>query len=126
MPAGQVATRIMVFLSEDDRIHHHGLHQELLNRAREDGLAGATVWKGIEGFGTSGHFRTARFPDAAVGLPLVLELIDAPERIEAFLSVVQDLAPGSFVTREQVQVSRFGTVDAPGLDDPGPQSTHRP
>jgi uncharacterized protein len=126
MPDTEVATRVMVFLSEDDRIAHHGLHEALLNRAREDGMAGATVWRGIEGFGASGHLRTARFPDAATGLPLALELIDVPERIEAFLSVVHELAPGSFVTREEIQMTRFGGGLSPGLDDPGPTGAHRP
>ena len=126
MPVTEVATRVMIFLSEDDRVAHHGLHEALLNRAREDGLAGATAWRGIEGFGASGRFRTARFPDAATGLPLALELIDAPERIEAFLPVVRELAPGCFVTREQVQMTRFGKSPAPGLDDPGPKGAHRP
>ena len=126
MPVTEVATRVMVFLSEDDRVAHHGLHEALLNRAREDGMAGATVWRGIEGFGASGRFRTARFPDAATGLPLALELIDAPERIEAFLQVVRELAPGCFVTREQVQMTRFGGSPARGLDDPGPKCIHRP
>ena len=126
MPVTEVATRVMVFLSEDDRVAHHGLHEALLNRAREDGLAGATVWRGIEGFGASGRFRTARFPDAATGLPLALELIDAPERIEAFLPVVRELAPGCFVTREQVQMTRFGRSPARGLDDPGPKGAHLP
>ena len=113
MPVTEVATRVMVFLSEDDRLGHRGLHEALLNRAREDGMAGATVWRGVEGFGASGRFRTARFPDVATGLPLALELIDTPERMEAFLAVVRELAPGSFVTREQVQMTRFGGPRAP-------------
>ena len=87
-------------------------------------MAGATVWRGIEGFGASGYFRTARFPDAAPGLPLALELIDLPERIDAFLAVVRDLAPGSFVTREEVQMTRFGGGSGLGLDDPGPKGAH--
>jgi uncharacterized protein len=126
MPFTEVATRVMVFFSEDDRVAHHGLHEALLTRAREDGMAGATVWRGIEGFGASGHFRTARFPDAATGLPLALELIDVPERIDAFLSVVREVAPRSFVTREQVEMTRFGATPAPGLDDPGPKGAHQP
>ena len=126
MPVTEVATRVVVFLSEDDRVAHRGLHEALLNRAREDGIAGATVWRGIEGFGASGRLRTARFPDTATGLPLALEVIDAPERIDAFLEVVRELAPGCFVTRDQVQVTRFGGSPARGLDDPGPKGAHRP
>ena len=125
MAVTEVATRIVIFLSEDDRVRHHGLHEVIVNRAREDGMAGATVWRGVEGFGSSGHIRTARFPDAATGLPLAVELLDAPDRIEAFLPVVRELAPGSLVTREQVQLTRFGDAPAPGLDDPGPKGSHR-
>jgi PII-like signaling protein len=120
VPTSQIATRIVVFLSEDDRSGHHGLHETLLNRAREDGLAGATVWRGIEGFGASGRIRTSRFPDAMIGLPVTVELIDTPERIEAFLPVVKELAPGSLVTREEVRVTHFGASPAPALDDPTP------
>jgi uncharacterized protein len=119
------ATRLMVFLSEDDRVGHRGLHEALLERAREDGMAGATVWRGVEGFGSSGRLRTGRFPDASTGLPLVVELIDTPERIESFVSVVKRLAPGSLVTRESVQMSRHDQGRAPALDDPGPGSAGR-
>lgn len=122
MPTSQVATRIVIFLSEDDRSGHHGLHEALITRAREDGMAGATVWRGIEGFGSSGRIRTARFPDAMIGLPVTVELVDTPERVEAFLPVVKELAPGSFVTREEVTITRFGATEPPALDDPTPRT----
>jgi PII-like signaling protein len=125
MAVDQIGTRIMIFLSEDDRAHHHGLYQALLERAREDGMAGATIWRGIEGFGSSGHIRTTRFPDMATGLPLALEIIDLPERIEAFLPVVKELAAGSFVTREQVLMTRLVPTSTPPLDDPNPKGTAR-
>ena len=120
MPVDQVGTRIVIFLSEDDRVGRHGLPETLMRRAREDGLAGATLWRGIEGFGASGHVRTTRFPDASVGLPLALELVDAPERIEAFLGVVRELAPGSLVTRERVEMTRFDPAPGPRPGAPAP------
>ena len=120
-----VATRLMVFLSEDDRTGHRGLHEALLERAREDGMAGATVWRGVEGFGSSGRLRTARFPDALTGLPLAVEVIDTPERIETFVSVVKQLAPGSLVTCESVRMSHHEARPSPALDDPGPRSAGR-
>jgi uncharacterized protein len=126
MPGTEVVTRIMIFLSEDDRLGHHGLDEAIVSRARDDGMAGATVWRGLEGFGASGHIRTARFPDSMTGLPVVIELLDAPDRIDAFLSVVRELAPGSLVTREQVEMTRFGAAaPPPGLDDPGPKGVHQ-
>lgn len=125
MPVTELATRIMIFLSEDDRVGHRGLDQVIVERAREDGMAGATVWRGIEGFGSSGHIRTTRFPDAATGMPLAVELLDGPDRIEAFLRVVRELAPGSLVTREEIRMTRFGVPCPRGLDDPGPKAPHR-
>jgi uncharacterized protein len=80
------------------------------------------LWRGAEGFGRSDHIRTDRFPDANIGLPLALEIIDEAERIEAFLPTVQRLAPHSFVTREEVQTERFETASRAPLDDPGPGS----
>lgn len=126
MSVSEVATRIMIFLSEDDRRGRDSLHELLVQRAREEGMAGATVWRALEGFGASRRVRTARFPDAAMGLPIAVELVDEAERIEEFLEVVRELAPGSFVTREQVAFTRLGARPAGGLDDPRPNRTHRP
>jgi uncharacterized protein len=75
-------------------------------RALEIGITGASVWRGIEGFGPSGSVRTARFPDANTGLPLVVEVIDNAARIEEFLLAVADLASGSLVTKETIRLSR--------------------
>lgn len=107
MQGERTATRMMVFLSEDDRHAHKGLHEELLARARKSGIAGATVWRGIEGFGHSRSIRTSRFPDAMTGLPIAVELIDQESAITSFLSVVSELAPGSLVTTEEVHTMRL-------------------
>jgi PII-like signaling protein len=117
--------RLMVFLTEDDRSGRLPLYKVLLDRAREDGLAGATVWRGVEGFGGSGRLRTMRFPDAAMGLPLAVEVIDAAERIDAFVSAVKELAPGALVTREPVQMARRDADWQPALDDPSPRAGRR-
>jgi hypothetical protein len=96
----------MVFLCEDDRLHHRALFKELLTIAHDKGILGATVWRGIEGFGPGGHVRTSRFPDATTGLPVVIELVDNDDRVDGFLESVHELAPGSLVTREQIRVIR--------------------
>jgi PII-like signaling protein len=111
MPTGGRATRLMVFSTEDDWVGHRCAADLLLERARECGLAGATVWRGIEGFGSSGHLRSDRFPDLARGLPLVVEVIDDEARIEVFLRVVTELAPGCLVTAETVEVLRRSGKD---------------
>lgn len=106
MAEDTAGTRLMIFLTEDDRAGRQGLHEALLQRAREDGIAGATVWRGIEGYGASGHLRTIRSPDMVRGLPLVVEVVDRAERVEDFLRVVGEMAPGSLVTKEPVRMSR--------------------
>lgn len=108
-----VATRVTIYLSEDDRSDGRSLHKALIERARQSGLAGATVWKGVEGFGPSRRIRSARFPDAGFGLPLALELIDQPDRIEHFLQDVRDIAPGALVTTEVVHATRTGQNPPP-------------
>jgi hypothetical protein len=59
--------RVVVLLAEDDRAGHHGLDRVILERARDQGIAGATVWRGIEGFGSPGHVRTRRLPQLSCG-----------------------------------------------------------
>jgi uncharacterized protein len=105
MPA-DVARRVMVFLTEDDTHGHHSVAEELLRRAQESGMAGATIWRGVEGFGARGHLRAARLPDLARGLPLVVEVIDDEPKIEQFLALVDELAEGALVTSEQVEITR--------------------
>jgi PII-like signaling protein len=113
-------TRLVVFLTEDDRTAHRETCNVLLDRAREEGLAGATVWRGIEGFGRSGRVRTSRFPDTAAGLPLAVEFIDQDDQIEDFLPVIHELAPGALVTSERVRISRYLVSPGPTIDDPMP------
>ena len=107
MVESELATRLIVFLTEDDRAGHRSLYETLLKLAREQGLAGATVWRGVEGFGAAGIVRTGRFPDAASGLPVMVEIIDTSEKVDSFLDALAELAPGTFVTRENVNISRF-------------------
>ena len=104
MDEGEPGTRLVVFLTEDDLVGHHHAHEALLHRAQEQGLAGATVWRGVEGVGRSGHVRAARFPDSVSGLPVAVEVVDTAERVDAFLATVHELAPGALVTREPVRL----------------------
>ena len=83
-----------------------GLQAVLLERAREAGLAGATVWRAIEGFSAGGHLRADRLPDLARGLPLVVEIIDGDAAVSAFLPTVRALAPGALLTSEAVHLER--------------------
>jgi PII-like signaling protein len=66
----------------------------------------------VEGIGRHGRHRTAHFPDASVGLPLIIEIIDAPDSVDAFVPTVLRIVPGALVTREEVR------IDGPGLASP--------
>ena len=102
------ASRLLVYLTEDDRSDGRSTADVVLEQARRLGLAGATVWRGVEGFGASGHLRSDRFPDLARGMPLVVEVIDSPERIRQLAGIVDSLAPGVLMTTEAVQVGSDG------------------
>ena len=93
-----------MFLSEDDRVGHRAAHEFLLEEARTQGVAGGTVWRGIEGFGSSGRLRTTRLPDVAEGLPVAFEIIDEPEKVDAFVSTVVAVAPRALIVRDEVGV----------------------
>ena len=98
------AVRLVIFLSEDDRVGQTSAALALLERAKSEGLAGATLWRGIEGFGRHGHLRAERLPDLARGLPLLVEIIDDSEPIRRFLAAIRDLALDVLVTTEPVHV----------------------
>lgn len=113
----------MVFLTEDDRIGHRPAVDVLLERAREDGLAGATVWRGAEGFGRAGRVRSMRFVDSGRGAPMAVELIDSADRMDEFVDTLAHLVPWSLVTREQVWINERHAVRGPSLDDQEPRPT---
>jgi len=74
--------------------------------------------RGIEGFGSSGRLRSSRFPDAVVGLPVVVEIVDSPERIDAFVPIVLATAPDALVVLEEVDAVRRAAPERFALDDP--------
>jgi len=98
------ATKLTIFLREDDTVQHVALFEVILREAKEFGLRGATVWRGIEGFGVSGQVHSNRFPDANDDLPIIVELIDSPEQIDRFLSSLHVLTAASLVTKESVRL----------------------
>jgi PII-like signaling protein len=111
---GNVRQRVQVYLTEDDRTtgraHTGGelVAHALLDRAAALGAGGVTVWRAVEGVGRSGRLRSIRTPDAELGLPLVVELVDDDAVVAAFLQAVAELAPGALVTVEDVTVGTVG------------------
>ena len=101
------AVRLTVYIGEDDQYGHHPLYTEIVRRARQAGLAGASVFRGLEGFGASSHLHTSRLLSLSQDLPLAIVIVDAEERVSAFLLELDDLIGEGLVTLEPVQVYRY-------------------
>jgi PII-like signaling protein len=76
----------------------------VLERARQEGLAGASVVRGVEGFGRSGRVRTTRFPDVSVDLPVIIQMVDAAARIEGFLPILTTITADELVVVQPVTI----------------------
>jgi len=101
------ARRLTVFIGESDRYHHHSLCSEIVERARRMGLAGCSVFRGTEGFGATGHLHVANLLSLSQDLPVAIVVIDAPERIDAFLPELDELVTGGLVILDDVEVIRY-------------------
>ena len=98
---------LRIFIGESDEWNRRPLYEEIVRLARERGLAGATVLRGIEGFGASSRIRTARILRLSEDLPLVIEIVDRAERIDAFIEEIEPMMSGGMVTVERVDVRSY-------------------
>lgn len=101
MPILDDATRLRIFISEDDTHEGRPLYEVILAAAREARLAGAIVLRGIAGFGRSAHIHEV-FRGFSYDLPIVVEMVDTDERINAWLPILDGLLSGGLVTVEKV------------------------
>jgi PII-like signaling protein len=95
---------LRIFVGESDRHEGLPLHEWLVRRAREQGLAGATVLRGLAGFGAHSRLHTAKILRLSTDLPIVVEIVDTREKIEAFLPVVDGAVGEGLATVEKVDV----------------------
>ena len=99
---------LRIYIGESDRIGHQLLYEAILLAAREKGLAGGTVLKGIMSFGASSRMHVARLIDISEDMPIVLELVDRSDKIDDFIPIVNDLfekcGKGGLMTLENVDV----------------------
>ena len=111
MQAQSDAKLLRIFVGEADKVRHRPLHEAIVEAARAAGLAGATAWRGLLGFGPTSRIRTAKILDLAADLPVVVEITDTDEKISAFLPVLDGLIAesggGGLVTLEKVQIIRY-------------------
>jgi PII-like signaling protein len=104
---------LRIYLGEADRHGRQPLYQWLLEQAHAQGIAGATVLRGVEGFGATSRIHKARVLRLSTDLPVVLEIVDSRERIEAFLPVVEGALTSGMATVETVRLLRRGQADEP-------------
>ena len=109
------ALRVTVFIGENDTWHHKPLYSEIVHRAHAAGLAGASVFRGIEGFGASSLIHTSRLLSLSEDLPVAIVVVDTEERVRAFLPQLDELVGEGLVILDDCEVIRYvGRETAPG------------
>lgn len=98
---------LRIFIGESDRWHGRPLYEAIVQRVREAGLAGATVIRGIEGFGAHSRIHTSRILRLSEDLPVVIEIVDTPDRIDEILGVLDEMIGEGMVTVERVEVVAY-------------------
>ncbi len=95
---------LRIFIGESDRHDGHPLYEWIVHRAREHGLAGATVLRGLEGFGAHSRLHTAKILRLSTDLPIVIEIVDTKEKIESFLPLIDGAIGEGLATLEKVNI----------------------
>jgi uncharacterized protein len=98
------ATRLTIVVGEADQAHHRPMYTEVVHRAHAAGLAGASVFRGVEGYGRSNHIHTTRLLSLSEDLPVAIVIVDTDERIRDFLRELDDLGIEGLVLLEPVEV----------------------
>ena len=106
------AIRMRIYVGESDHLGHLPLYEAIVKKARKEGLAGATVLKGVLGYGASDHIRTSKLLDLSGDMPMVVEIVDEASKIEAFRPVLTEMMEacgrGGMVTLGDIRVIHYG------------------
>jgi uncharacterized protein len=106
-------TLLRVFIGESDTWHGRPLYQAIVRRLREEGLAGATVIRAIEGFGAKSHLHTSRLLRLSEDLPLIIEVVDTADNIQRILPLLDEMIGDGLVTLEKVEVVTYRAGGGP-------------
>jgi PII-like signaling protein len=109
MNISEDAVLLRVFVGEGDRHGHRPLYEAIVLKAREMHMAGATVLRGPMGFGHGAHLHTAKILRLSADLPVVVEIVDTADRVDAFLEAIEPMVDSGLITREKATVVRYGS-----------------
>ena len=105
------AVLLRIFVGESDKLGHAPLYEQIVRRAKEAGLAGATVLKGVLGYGATARIRTAKILDLSADLSMVVEIVDEEAKVDAFVETLSGLFEeagcGGLVTLENIRVIHY-------------------
>jgi uncharacterized protein len=117
------ALRLTVLIGEADQFHRRPLYTEIVHRAHQAGLAGSSVFRGIEGYGKSNHIHTTRLLSLSEDLPVSVVIIDTAEKIRAFLPQLDELVTEGLVLLDEVEVVRYVGRTGEGATQPDDSET---
>jgi CBS domain-containing protein len=109
--------QLTVFVTETDKHHHQSLYMAIVEMLRSEGCVGATVTRGLAGFGASAVIHTSQILVLSMDLPVVISVVDRPERIERVLEPLRTMAPNALITVQEVEVVQSGARFSEGLPD---------
>ena len=98
---------LRIFIGESDKYQRQPLYQWIVKKARESGLAGATVYRGLEGYGASSRLHTAKLLRLSSDLPIVIEIVDTDEKIEEFMPLIDEAIKNGLATLEKVRIRLY-------------------
>jgi len=104
---------LRIFIGEADRWHHQPLYEAIVLKARELGMAGATVLRGPMGFGAHSHLHTSKILRLSMDLPIVIEIVDSEENINKLLPFLDEMVQDGLVTLEDVRVLKYRAKSKP-------------
>jgi len=108
---------LTIFFGESDQYHHQALHMAIVEMLRREGCSGATAVRGVAGFGASSLIHTAAILRLSMDMPVMITVVDRPERIDRILTPLREMAPSALITIQEVEVVQSGAPFKEGLPD---------